>query len=94
MKNINWRVRFSTQNKTFLFRVALGAAMPILGYFGLRLEDLTTWGAVFGILAKALNNPYVLGLIVVNVLNLIPDPTTKGWSDSTRALGYDKPKEG
>ena len=93
MNKINWTVRFSKENKAFYLRLLLAVAVPVLGYFGLKFEDLTSWGAVGEILVKAIANPYVLGLVVANVLNIIPDPTTKGFGDSERALGYEVPKE-
>ena len=93
MNKINWTVRFSKENKAFYFRLLLSVAVPVLGYFGLKFEDLTSWGSVFDVLVKALANPYVLGLTVVNVLNVIPDPTTKGFGDSYRALSYESPAD-
>ena len=92
MNNINWKLRFSFTNKAFLTRVAVGVLIPLLGYFGLKFEDLTTWQAVQDVFVKAISNPYVLGLCLVNVLNLVPDPTTKGFRDSKEALEYEVPK--
>lgn len=89
MTKINWKIRFTTKNKAFLARLALAVFVPILTYFGLKAEDLTTWPAVLNLLVSALANPYVLGFTIVNILNVIPDPTTKGLSDSENALGYD-----
>ena len=40
-----------------------------------------------------MTNPYVLGLVVVSVWNAVNDPTTKGVTDSTLAMSYDKPNE-
>ena len=88
---INWRVRFSLKNKTFLLRVAL--ALPILAYFNLKLEDLVSWGVILDLLGKFFANPYLVGLTIVNILNIIPDPTTAGLSDSKQALEYENPKE-
>ena len=44
------------------------------------------------LLVKFVNNPYLVGLTIVNILNIIPDPTTKGFGDSADALTYDEPK--
>lgn len=90
---INWKVRFNLQNKTFLLRVAFALVLPILAYFNLKLEDLVSWGVIFGLLGKFFSNPYLVGLTIVNILNIIPDPTTSGITDSTRALEYKKPSE-
>lgn len=90
---INWSIRFNAKNKAFLYRVALAIALPILTYFGINFQDLTSWDAVFNLFGKFVSNPYLVGLTIVNILNIIPDPTTKGLSDSERALSYNKPYE-
>lgn len=90
---INWSIRFNAKNKAFLSRVALAIALPILTYFGINFQDLTSWDAVFNLFGKFVSNPYLVGLTIVNILNIIPDPTTKGLSDSERALSYNKPYE-
>ena len=77
---INWSIRFNAKNKAFLYRVALAIALPILTYFGISL---------FG---KFVSNPYLVGLTIVNILNIIPDPTTKGLGDSEQALSYHEPR--
>lgn len=90
---INWKVRFNKENKVFLARIILAIFVPILTYFGLKAEDLTTWQAIADLLVKAISNPYVVGITLVNIINVIPDPTTKGLSDSSVAMSYLKPKE-
>lgn len=90
---INWKVRFNLKNKTFLLRVAFALVLPILAYFNLKPEDLVSWGVTFGLLGKFFSNPYLVGLTIVNILNIIPDPTTKGLTDSKQALEYENPKE-
>ena len=90
---INWKVRFNLKNKTFLLRVAFALVLPILAYFNLKLEGLVSWGVIFGLLGKFFSNPYLVGLTIVNILNIIPDPTTKGLTDSKQALEYENPKE-
>lgn len=90
---INWKIRFSANNRLFLGRFFLAIFLPVLTYFGMEPQDLTTWEAVAEVLLKTLSNPFVLGLMVCNALNVIPDPTTKGLPDSRRALGYEQPQE-
>ncbi|CAM2758594.1 lin2375 protein [Streptococcus acidominimus] len=89
---INWKVRFNKSNKTFLARFLLAIFVPILTYFGLEAQDLTTWQAVFDLVVKAVSNPFVVGFTVVNIINVLPDPTTTGLSDSSRAMSYREPK--
>lgn len=51
---INWKVRF--KNPVFLAQLFLAFFAPILGYYGLTAQDLTTWGSVFYLLAGAFSN--------------------------------------
>jgi phi LC3 family holin len=88
---INWKVRF--KNPTFLIQLFLTLFIPVLGYFGLTAQDLTTWGALFQLIKDALSNPYVLGTVAIGLWNAINDPTTKGIvSDSEQAKNYTEPK--
>lgn len=89
MNKINWSVRF--KNRAFVTRFVLALVLPILAYFGIKFEDLTSWGAVFTLLGKFVSNPYLVGLTVFNALNIVPDPTTAGFGDSKRALNYYEP---
>ena len=93
MNKINWKIRFTSKNKAFLTRLVLAIALPILAYFGVKFEDLKSWDAVGTLLIKFISNPYLVGLTIGNMLNLIPDPTTVGLGDSERALGYEEPHE-
>ena len=90
--NINWKVRFNAKNKAFLVRLALALLVPILGYYGLKFEDLTSWTSVGKIFSDFLSNPYLVGLTIFNAWNMLPDPTTQGISDSAQALTYTLPK--
>ena len=89
--SINWKVRI--KNPLFWVQIVMSILLPILGYMGLTVEDLTSWSVLGNALLQALYNPYVLGLVVVSVFNAITDPTTKGVSDSATALTYTEPKE-
>lgn len=88
---INWLVRF--RNRAFVMRFALAIVLPILTYYSLKFEDLTSWAGVYDLFLKYLSNPYLIGLSIVSALNMVPDPTTAGLSDSTRALSYTEPSE-
>lgn len=89
---INWKIRL--KNPVWWAQMVLAVLTPVLAYAGLTTADLTTWGAVLDLLVGAVTNPYVLSLVVVSVWNAVNDPTTKGLTDSTLAMSYDKPKEG
>lgn len=86
---INWTVRF--HNPIWCFQIFIAVMSPLLTYYGLNWKDLNTWKSVWNLFLSALKNPYILGLIVINVLNTINDPTTKGISDSQRAMNYIMP---
>lgn len=87
---INLKVRF--KNPVFIAQLVLAILTPIIGYMGLTVEDLTTWGKLGEVLLEAVGNPYVLALVLVSVWNAVNDPTTSGLSDSERALTYEEPK--
>lgn len=89
---MNLKVRF--KNPVFIAQLILSILTPILAYAGLTLQDITTWEALGTLLLGAVQNPYVLALVVVSVWNALNDPTTAGLGDSTRAMGYDKPHKG
>lgn len=81
---INLKLRL--KNPMFVAQLVLSVLLPILGYFGLEVKDLTSWSMLGELVLNALSNPYVLGLIAISVYNALVDPTTKGFKDSTNAL--------
>ena len=93
MKNINWKVRFNKDNITFILRFLAALIIPVLTYLGLEVTDLTSWKLIGDVLLQFISNPFLLGLTVINALNMIPDPTTKGITDSEKALNYTEPKK-
>ncbi|WP_312541437.1 phage holin [Enterococcus sp.] len=90
---INWKVRFNKQNVAFWLRFVFAVFVPILVYMGLEVSDLDTWSSLGTVLLSAIANPYLVGLTIMNALNLIPDPTTDGVSDSDLAMTYEQPKK-
>lgn len=86
---INWKVR--AKNPVFWLNIAIAVLMPILAYMGISWQDVTSWAALGGILLGAIKNPVIVVAVIVSVVNVFNDPTTKGFGDSVRALGYDKP---
>lgn len=93
MQKINLKVRFSKDNITFIIRFIGALVIPILAYFGLSGEDITSWNVVGELLTRFISNPYLIILTLLNAINLIPDPTTKGIADSTRVLNKDSVKQ-
>lgn len=88
---INWRVRF--RNPLFLAQLLLAVGTPLLAYYGLTVQDLTSWGGLGAVLWDALRNPYVLGTMFVGLYNALPDPTTEGLKDSRQVMRYHRPKK-
>ncbi len=87
---MNLKVRF--RNPVFIAQLILAVFAPILAYFGLTAQDLTTWGALGRLIIDAVSNPYVVSLIVVSVWNALNDPTTRMFGDSDQAKTYDLPR--
>ena len=83
---MNLKVRF--RNPVFIAQLILSILTPILAYAGLTLQDLTSWATLGNILLGAIQNPYVLGLIIVSVWGALNDPTTAGITDSKLAMTY------
>lgn len=86
MNKINWKVRVKNVN----FWVALIPAIllviqQVAGIFGFAL-DLGDVGDKLMSLAYSI-------FAVLAIIGVVNDPTTKGISDSSRALTYDRPKE-
>lgn len=88
---INWKVR--AKNPVFWGQLAAAIVLPILTYMGLNWEDMTTWSGLGAAMLEALKNPVMVVSVLISIWNLITDPTTKGLSDSTRALEYETPNK-
>lgn len=86
---MNWKIRI--KNPSFWVSVIIAIVTPVLAYFGLTAQDMTSWGAIWDVIVQAISNPYVLLMAAVSVYNAIVDPTTTGVTDSSRALQYDTP---
>lgn len=92
--NINLRVR--VKNPAFWVGLIGAVGTPILAYMGIGAADVTSWDKVGEMVVNAILNPYLLvltALSVMSFLGVVIDPTTKGFSDSVRALGYEEPHD-
>lgn len=81
---INWRVRL--QNKAFWVAVipaALLAAQAVLAMLGIDWQP----AALSDALLRLLDAVFAL----LAVLGVVTDPTTEGFADSDRAMGYTCP---
>lgn len=86
------KINFPVRMKNIWFWVGLLGV--ILSAMGVSPEMFTSWESVFQALRELVSNPYMLGCVVMAVLGVLTDPTTKGISDSKLAMTYEKPKEG
>lgn len=93
MRNTNWIKHFNKKKAIFLVRFIVALFIPILTYFGLEQQDLTSWATLGQVLLDALSNPYVVAFTIINALNLIPDPTTDGIWNSQQALRYEETRK-
>lgn len=83
---INWKVRFKNKRFVIAFIAALLLLVKqvamLLGY-NLNTEMFNT--NINGIVDTV--------FLLLGLLGIVNDPTTKGFSDSEQALTYDKPKQ-
>lgn len=85
MSNINWKVRVKNKNFWLSFIPAVLLLIQVVAapfgydwnFAGLNEQLTAIVNAVFSVLA---------------LMGVVNDPTTKGLSDSTQALGYTTPK--
>lgn len=86
MNKINWSVRL--KNKNFWLAVVPALALLFQAFtniFGIKLE----FGEIIDKILVFINVLFAF-LVLIGIVN---DPTTVGFSDSTRALGYEEPHE-
>ena len=86
---INWTVRF--KNPVFWAELVAAILLPILTHMGMNWEDMTTWATLGNMILNAMQNPVIVVAVIVSVCNALNDPTTKGISDSERAMTYKVP---
>lgn len=87
--HINWKVRI--KNPVFWWSVAVAIFAPVLTALGIEWQSVTSWARLWEIVIEAVNNPVIVAAVAVSLYNALLDPTTKGISDSERALSYTKP---
>lgn len=83
---INFKVR--AKNPYFW----IGLVGVILAAMGVDASTFTSWSAVWDAIVGLVTNPFMLGSVVLAVLGVLVDPTTKGVSDSSQAMNYNTPK--
>lgn len=81
---INWKVRL--KNRAFWI-----AIIPALALLGKQVLELFGMSVDFTNISKELLGIIDTVFVILAIIGVITDPTTKGISDSERALGYNEP---
>ncbi|EDP24170.1 phage holin [Parvimonas micra] len=81
---INWKVRL--KNRAFWI-----AIIPALALLGKQVLELFGMSVDFTNISKELLGIIETVFVILAIIGVITDPTTKGISDSERALGYNEP---
>ena len=81
---INWKVR--VKNRAFWI-----AIIPALALLGKQVLELFGINVDFTNVSKELLGIIETIFVILAIVGVITDPTTKGISDSERALGYSEP---
>ena len=83
---INWKVRIRNKNFWLAFIPAiLIIVKQAFAIFGIEIDLSGVSGAVVNIIEEV--------FLILGLIGIINDPTTEGFGDSYRAMGYDKPYE-
>ena len=83
---INFKVR--AKNPYFW----IGLIGVIFSAMGVSASMFTSWKIVWDAIVNLVSNPFMLGSVALAIIGVLVDPTTKGITDSSQALTYDKPK--
>ena len=86
---INMKINMTVRAKNPWFWISLVGV--ILTAMGISPEMFTSWQAVWDAIVQLVSNPFMLGTVIISVLGVFIDPTTKGVNDSERAMTYKKP---
>ncbi|PLS07219.1 phage holin [Neobacillus cucumis] len=87
---INWKVRFKNRNWViaFISQLMIVAEMVLSGLNTMGLIHFQLTDAIQSSILTFVNAVFVL----LSMLGIVQDPTTKGYRDSDQALKYKEPK--
>lgn len=87
---LNWKVRFKNWSwvVAFISQIMIVAQIVLSGLNTLGFTDFEITQAVKDYVLTFANALFIL----LSMLGLVQDPTTKGYGDSDHALKYDEPK--
>lgn len=69
----------------------VGLIGTILTAMGVSPEMFTSWVLVWDAIKNLVSNPFLLCSVLIAILGVFVDPTTKGIGDSEQAMTYKKP---
>jgi phi LC3 family holin len=87
---INWKVRFKNKSwvMAFIAQLMIVAQMLLGGLNALGVTDFQLTDAIQQSILTFINTVFIL----LSMMGIIQDPTTKGMGDSERAKTYNEPK--
>lgn len=87
---INWKVRFKNRKwvLAFIAQLLIVAQMVLAGLNSLGITDFQLTDAIQQSILNFVNTVFIL----LSMMGIIQDPTTKGMRDSERAMTYKDPK--
>ncbi|MDN3015276.1 phage holin [Paenibacillus sp. BSR1-1] len=86
---INWKVRFRNKNWViaFISQLMIVAQLVLAGLHSLGITDFQLSDTIQNSILTLVNAIFV----ILSMLGLVQDPTTKGFGDSERAMNYKDP---
>ncbi len=89
VRMINWKVRFKNRSwvMAFVAQLMIVAQMLLGGLNALGITDFQLSDAIQQSILNFINSVFIL----LSLMGIIQDPTTKGMSDSERAKTYNEP---
>lgn len=87
---INWKVRLKNKHwvVSFISQLMIVAELILSGLNTLEVTHFQLTGAIQNSILTLVNAIFV----ILSLLGLVQDPTTKGYGDSDHALNYEEPK--
>jgi phi LC3 family holin len=87
---INWKVRFKNKQWviSFLSQIMIIIEFILSGLNALHVIHFQLTGAIQNSILTFVNAVFV----ILSMLGIVQDPTTKGYGDSENALNYEEPK--
>jgi len=60
----------------------IGIIGIVLTAMGVSADTLTSWDAVYAALLQLIHNPYMIGSVIIALVGVFVDPSSKGLLDS------------